>query len=619
MYIETIPNRSSPPAVLLRKCFRENGKPKKVTLANLSELSPRVIERMRRALRDEPDDIPACRNQGMLHILEALPHGAVHAVLGTLRKIGLDKMIAAQSSWQRNLVLAMIAGRILFPTSKLGTIRRWKDCTLAQELEVADADEDELYAALDWLLQRQDAIEAKLARRHLGEGSAVLYDVSSSFYHGAHCPLAEFGHNPDSHRDKNGLPIIVYGVLANREGCPVAVQVYAGNTADPKTVMDQVDKLRVNFGLQRVVLTADRGCITTTNIKVLREYPKIGWIGALRSEGIRKLMDQKALQLSLFDKQNLAEITSPDYPGERLMACLNPALAQRRRNKRDELLIATEKELTKIAGQVDRARLAAAKKKSSATTRKSPPMTDAAIGLKVGKAANHYKVAKHFIINIHDGRFSFTRHVQSIEQEQALDGIYIIRASETAKDWSAEDVVRGYKKLAFAEGAFRCLKGVDLKVRPIWLRKKDHVKAHIFLCVLAYYVEWHIQGAWKELLFADEELDRTRDTRDPVLPPEPSESVLAKKKMHTTADGLPVQSFASLLEAMGTLTRNRCVMRLQENTAKAHTRKTKATEPVAKTAEAMKENVEEATFTVISDATPLQERALKLLGLYPVR
>ena len=256
--------------MLLRKCFRENGKPRKVTLANLSELSPRIIERMRRALRDEPDT--TMDGQGMLHILEALPHGAVHAVLGTLRKIGLDKMIASQSSRQRNLVLAMIAGRILFPTSKLGTIRRWKDCTLAQELEVADADEDELYEALDWLLQRQDAIEAKLARKHLGEGAAVLYDVSSSFYHGAHCSLAQFGHNRDG---KNGLPIIVYGVLANREGCPVAVQVYAGNTADSKTVMDQVDKLRVNFGLKRVVLTADRGCITTTNITVMREYPQV--------------------------------------------------------------------------------------------------------------------------------------------------------------------------------------------------------------------------------------------------------------------------------------------------------------------------------------------------------
>ncbi len=613
MYIEIIPNRSSPPAVLLRKCFRENGKPKKVTLANLAELSPRVIDRMRRALKDEPDT--TMDGQGMLHILEALPHGAVHAVLGTLRKIVLDKIIAAQPSRQRNLIVALIAGRILFPTSKLGTIRRWRDCTLAQELGVADADEDELYEALDWLLKRQDAIEAKLAKKHLGEGSAVLYDLSSSFYHGSHCPLAQFGHNRDG---KNGLPIIVYGVLANRDGCPVAVQVYAGNTADPKTVMDQVDKLRENFGLQRVVLTADRGCVTTTNIKVMRQYPEVGWIGALRSEGIRKLMDQKTLQLSLFDKQNLAEITSPDYPGERLMACLNPALALRRRNKRQELLVATEKALAKITTRVDRAREAASKKDPNAK-RKSQPMTDAVIGLMVGKAANHYKVAKHFIINISEGRFSFTRDQQSIEQEQALDGIYVIRTSETAKDWPADDVVRGYKKLAFVERAFRCLKGVDLKVRPIWLRNPDHVKAHIFLCVLAYYVEWHIQGAWKELLFADEELDKTRDTRDPVLPPEPSESVIEKKQTLTTVDGLPVQSFLTLLEALGTLTRNRCVIRLKENTAEANTRKTKASKAFAKTAKKMKGKVEEPTFTVISDATPLQERALKLLGLYPVR
>ena len=618
MYIETIPNRSSPPAILLRKSVREGGKIVKRTLANLSELEPHTIERIRRALKDEPD---TCGDgNGTLGILDSLPHGAVHAVLGTLRKIGLNKMIASQSSRQRNLVLAMIAGRILFPTSKLATTRRWNDCTLAQEMGVADADEDDLYKALDWLLERQEAIEVKLATKHLGEGSAVLYDVSSSFYHGQHCPLAQFGHNRDG---KNGLPIIVYGVLTNREGCPVAVQVYAGNTADPKTVMDQVDKMRKTFGLQRVVLTADRGCVTTTNIQAMREYPAVGWIGALRSEGIRKLMEHKTLQLSLFDKQNLAEITSPDYPDERLVACLNPALALRRRNKREELLAATEKALNRIMEQVNRAPTAAMNKESAnlqgvVTSKKgkSRPMTDAQIGLKVGKAVNHYKVAKHFTIHISDGHFSFTRNQQSIEQEQALDGIYVIRTSEPAESWPADDAVRGYKRLSLVERAFRCLKGVDLKVRPIWLRKPEHVKAHIFLCVLAYYVEWHLQNAWKELLFADEELDKTRDSRDAVLPPEPSASVLAKKQSHKTQDGLPLQSFASLLGALGTLTRNTCVMRLKDNPAEDKAQKT----PVpAKTEQKKKGKAEEPRFTVISDATPLQERALKLLGLYPVR
>ena len=614
MYIDVVPNRSSPPAVLLRESFRKEGKVYKRTLANLSALSPRVIERVRRALRDEPTP-----HEGRLHICASLPHGAVHAILGTLRKLGLDKVIAARPSHQRNIVVAMLAARLLFPTSKLDTTRRWKCCTLARELGVADATADDLYAALDWLLTRQHAIERKLAARHLGESAAVLYDLSSSFYHGQHCPLAQFGHSRDG---RKGLPIIVYGVLANRQGCPVAVEVYAGNTADPTTVLDQVHKLQQNFGLQRVIITADRGCITGTNIALLREFPALGWIGALRRDGIRKLVEQQALQLSLFDRQNRAEIQCPDYPGERLVACLNPLLAQRRRQKREALLAATETALSSLAAQVDRVR------------QKGRPMTDNQIGVKVGRQINHYKVAKHFQWRIEGGSFHFQRRQDAIDQEQALDGIYVIRTSEPPAPWPAEAVVRGYKQLAQVERAFRCLKGVDLKVRPIWLRKAEHVKAHVLLCLLAYYVEWHLRERWQELLFADEELEQARDTRAPVLPPAPSASVLAKKNTLQTATGLPVQSFGSLLEDLGTLTENTCVLRLTDSPdgparrAASQDPSTPARPGIGRKRRGRKAGrrnaapaalAGEPTFTVLAEASPLQQRALELLGLYPVR
>jgi transposase len=571
MYVESIPNRSSPPAILLRQSVREGGKVHKRTLANLSDWPPAKIDALRRVLKGR--GIGADPAQA-LAITRTLPHGHVAAVLGTIRKLGLDAILASRRCRQRDLVLAMIAARILFPASKLDTVQRWSDCTLGEELGVGDADEDELYAALDWLLERQPAIEKKLAQRHLRDGASVLYDLSSSYYYGQHCPLARFGHDRDG---RKGLPIIVYGVLADGAGCPVAAEVYAGNTSDPKTVPDQVAKLRERFGIGRVVLVGDRGSVTSTNIDKLKACPEVGWIGALRTEAIRALVEAKVIQPSLFDQQNLAEVTSPDYPDERLVACFNPLLADQRRRKREELLAATEKGLARLLAEVRR--------------RRKTPLTAAQIALKAGKRVNKHKMAKHFDLTIADNCFRYARKTAQIQAEARLDGIYVVRTSEPAATWATADVVRGYKGLSAVERAFRCIKGVDLKVRPIWLRTEAHVKAHVLLCVLAYYVEWHLRAAWAELLYADEELEHSRATRDPVLPPRTSASAQAKKASHVTTSGLPAQSFASLLGDLATLARNTC---------------------------AMKDDPEGTSFTLHTDPTPLQQRAMQLLGLYPV-
>jgi transposase len=566
MYVETIANRSSPPAILLRESTRIGKKVHKRTVANLSHWPEGKVQALRRVLRSEGLGVDPRQS---LAITASLPHGHVQAVLGTIRKLGLDRLIASRRSRQRDLVLALIAARLLFPASKLDTVARWGQCTLAEELNVGDADEMELYDALDWLLGRQEAIEDQLARRHLKEGSSVLYDLSSSFYTGSHCPLARFGHD----RDKKGLAIIVYGVLASAAGCPVATQVYAGNTADPRTVAEQAKKVKERFGLERAVLVGDRGCITQAQIQTLKDYPGLGWIGALRSTAIRKLLDQKLIQPSLFDQRNLAEIASPDFPGERLMACFNPLLAEERRRKREELLSATEKRLERIAQEVGR------------RTRK--PMSKSQIGIKVGRTINHYKMGKHFEVKIGEARFSYSRRVEQIEREKQLDGIYVVRTSEPAERLSAADAVRGYKDLAQVERAFRCLKGVDLLVRPIYLRTEDHVKAHIFLCLLAYYVEWHMRRALAPLLYADEELQERRRTRDPVRPAEASESAKAKKAGHRTEEGLPVRSWSSLMQSLSTLCRNTC---------------------------RMKDDPADPSFVVETDANDLQQRAFDLLA-----
>ena len=536
MYIESVPNRGSRPAILLREGRRSGKKVYKRTVANLSDWPPEKIEALRQVLRGDVL-VPA---EGTFAVERSLPHGHVEAVLGMMRKIGMDTLLASRSCRQRDLVLAMLAQRLVDPCSKLATTRRWHATTLAMELHVTDADENELYRALDWLLARQDRIEGKLAQRHLGEGARVLYDVSSSSYHGHTCPLALRGHN----RDEEHLPCIVWGLLADREGRPVAVQAYEGNTGDPSTVADQVEKLRDRFGLTRVVLVGDRGMLTQARIETLKQHPQLGWISALRSESIQKLVKEGAVQLSLFDAQNLAEITSDLYPGERLIVCHNPLLAQDRRRTRDELLDATEKELTRIAAQV--------------TRRTNTPLKADEIGVKVGKEINHFKVGKHFVLDIQDGHFSFTRDAEGIEREAGLDGIYVIRTSEKPQDLGAEDTVRTYKSLGQVEQAFRCIKSLDLRIRPIHHRTPDHVRAHIFLCMLAYYVEWHMRKALASVLFQDEELETNRWSRDAVAKAQPSETVQRKKQNRQTTDGWPVHNFQSLIEELATRCKNTC-------------------------------------------------------------
>jgi transposase len=568
MYIDVVPNRNSPPAILLRESRRVGGKVVKTTLANLSRCPPGAVEALRQALRG----VQLVARDEVFAVERSLPHGHVQAVLGTIRRLAVGELLASRPCRERDLVVAMIAQRLLEPCSKLATTRLWHTSTLAGELAVADAGENDLYGALDWLLARQERIENKLARRHLKEGGRVLFDVSSSSYHGRTCPLAAYGHN----RDGEKLPAIVYGLLADGEGRPVAVDVYPGNTADPKTVADQVEKLRGRFGLGRVVLVGDRGMLTQTRIETLRGYPQLGWIAALRTSGLRKLAQNGDLQMSLFDRQNLAEIRSALYPGERLIVCHNPLLAEDRKRTRKELLEVTEKKLGRIAAEVRR--------------RTRTPLSADAIGVKIGKVVNAHKVGKHFVLDIGDGRFEFQRDLKKIEDEARLDGVYIIRTSEARKELSAEDTVRSYKSLGQVEQALRCLKSVDLRIRPIYHRTENHVRAHVFIAVLAYYVEWHMRKALAPALFEDEELDRSRWTRDPVAKAQPSRSVRNKKRDKTTPEGWPVHSFASLLADLATRCRNTC----RAGAGKRVLRFDQLTEP-----------------------TPFQEHALALLGLKP--
>ena len=571
MYIETVPNRNSPPAVLLREGWREGKKTLKRTIANLSDWPKHKIETFRRLLQDEVLVSPA----DLFETERALPHGHVDAILGTIRKIGLDCMISSKRCPERDLVLAMIVERLVHPCSKLATTRLWHSTTLAEDLSVQDADEDDLYEAMDWLLARQERIEKKLAERHLTDGAVVLYDVSSSYYEGRKCPLAKLGHDRDGQK---GLPIIVYGVLSDDEGRPVAVSVYPGNTGDPTTVPDQVDKVRQKFELSHLVIVGDRGMLTQPQINKLKTHPELGWITALTSVSIRKLAKQGTLQRSLFDEKNLAEITSPDLPGERLMACYNPILAEERRRKRVELLAETAKGLTRIVKEVAR--------------RTKTPLKGSAIGLKAGKVVGRYKMGKHYQLTIADGTFQWSRREDTIAAEAMLDGIYVIRTSEPKERLSAEDTVRTYKSLSQVERVFRCMKGIDLLVRPIRHRTEDRVPAHIFLCMLAYYVEWHMRKALAPILFEDDQLDSERKRRDPVLPAKPTAAAKAKKSTRMTPDGFPVHSFETLIAELA----SRC-----RNTYK------------------LKNDDSSLTFSQVPEPTALQKRAYELLGLFPVR
>jgi hypothetical protein len=520
--------------VLLRESYREGNKVGKRTLANLSSLSAAQIEAIRAALRGEALQPAAQR----FEITASRSHGHVQAVALTMQRLGLASLVASKPCGERELVLAMVASRIVAPHTKLATTRWWHTTTLAEDFAVADASEDDLYAAMDWLLARQDTVQKKLAARHLSSGGLVLYDLSSSYFEGSCCPLAKLGYSRDG---KKGLLQVNYGLLTDARGCPVAVSVHEGNVADSRTLMPEIKRLREGFGIEQLVMVGDRGMISSKAIDELRETDGIAWITALRSVSIRALVEQGHLQLGLFDERNLLELSSPDYPGERLVACRNPELARLRAHKREELLCATERNLEKIKARVVAGKLAG--------------QDD--IGLRVGKVINQYKVAKHFELAIGDNAFSFGRKHERIAAEAALDGIYIIRTSVSAAQMDAPQCVRNYKSLANVERAFRSLKTVDLKVRPIHHRTADRVRAHIFLCVLAYYVEWHMREAWRELMFADTN-SQAKATRDPVAPAKRSKAALAKVARHTLDDATPAHSFSTLLAELATIVRNTC-------------------------------------------------------------
>lgn len=519
---------------LLRRSYREGGTVKNETLGNLSHLPDALIEIIRRSLAGE-SFVPVAQ---AFEISASRPHGHAQAVAIAMQRLGLAALVGSKASRERALVLAMVAARIVAPHTKLATTRWWHTTTLAEDFGVADASEDDLYAAMDWLLARQDTIQKKLAARHLSTGALVLYDLSSSYFEGSMCPLAKLGHNRDG---KKGLLQVNYGLLTDVRGCPVAVSVHEGNTADSQTFLPEVQRLREQFGIERMVMVGDRGMISGKAIEQMRAADGIGWITALKSASIRALVEQGHLQLGLFDERNLLELSSPDYPGERLVACRNPELARLRAHKREELLTATEASLAKIKARVDAGKLKGAD----------------AIGLSVGKLVNQYKVAKHFELSIGPSALSFARKHQAIAAEAALDGLYIIRTSVSAAHMDAPDCVRNYKALANLERAFRSLKSIDLKVRPIHHRLADRVRAHIFLCTLAYYVEWHMREAWRELMFADTEL-QAKVMRDPVTPAKRSKAALAKASTHTLDDATPAHSFATLMSELSTIVRNTC-------------------------------------------------------------
>ena len=534
MHVHIVPNRGSPPTVLLRESYREGNKVGKRTLANLSGLSAAQIEAIRAALRGEPLQPAAQRFEA----IASRAHGHVQAVSLAMRRLGFAALVASKPCDERDRVLAMVASRILAPHTKLATTRWWHTTTVAQDFGVADADEDDLYEAMDWLLERQDAIQKKLAARHLSPGGMVLYDLSSSYFEGHCCPLGKFGYNRDG---KHGLLQVNYGLLTDDRGCPVAVSVYEGNVTDSKTLMPQIKRLREDFGIEQLVMVGDRGMISSKAIEELRETEGIAWITALKSVSIRALIEQGQLQLGLFDDRNLIELISPDYPGERLVACRNPELARLRAHKREALLCATEGNLAKIKTQVEAAKLKGRDK----------------IGVRVGKVIDQYKMAKHFELTIDENALSFVRKHEYIAAEAALDGIYIIRTSVSAAQMDAPQCVRNYKSLSNVERAFRSLKTIDLKVRPIHHRTPERVRAHIFLCMLAYYVEWHMREAWRELMFADEDQE-AKQKRDPVAPAVRSKAAQQKVRSHTLVDGSSAHSFRTLIEDLATIVRNTC-------------------------------------------------------------
>jgi len=542
MYIESVPNRKSPPAVLLREGNRVGNKVVKRTLANLTRWPKPVVEGLRTLLKG---GVALGKDDARLSIIRTLPHGHVAAVLGTIRNMGLDKMIDVRNSRMRKLTLGMIAARILSPSSKLAATREWgretASMSLGDELGISDANEQEAYAAMDWLLKRQPAIEQQLAGKHLTDGALVLCDVSASYYTGSHCNLAKYGHKKDR---KLGVPEIVYGLICDHRGCPVAIEVFEGNTSDPKVFSQQMAQVKQRFGLERLIIAGDRGLITEARItEDLADVDGMDWITALRSSAIQKLVANGVFQPSLFDRMDMAEVASPDFPGERLIVCRNPLLAEERARKRRELLAATE---ILLQGVVD------------ATQRDARPYKGKArIALRVGNIVGKYKMRKHFILHIEEDSFSFERNQESIAKEAALDGFYVIRTSVSARRMDTKETVRTYKSLSRVEQAFRSLKSVDLHVRPIYHHLDDRVRAHIFLCMLAYCVEWHMRQRLAPLLFDDEHKDEMAKSKASVVAPAVrSASAHSKDASKRTKDDMPVSSFQTLLGTLSTLCRN---------------------------------------------------------------
>jgi len=563
MHIDGVPNRTSRPTYLLRESYREGKKVRKRTLANLSALSDEQIDAIRAVLSGQ-SVLPV---EQLWQTTRSRSHGAVQAVRVAMQRLGFESLIASRPSPERERICALVAARVLAPHTKLATTRWWHTTTLAEECGVIDTDEMDLYAAMDWLLERQGGIQKKLAARHLSEGALALYDLSSSYFEGDCCPLAKIGYSRDG---KRNTPQVNYGLLTTRAGCPVAISVYEGNTADASTLMPQVTQLREQFGLERLVLVGDRGMISHKAISELRALDGLAWITALKSSQIRALVQGGELQLGLFDERNLFEFSHPDFPNERLMACRNVDLGKLRAHKRQALLEATEKELQKIRARIENGSLAGRDK----------------IGVRVGKVVNKYKVGKHFALTIEESEFEFRRLETQIAAEAALDGLYVIRTSVPKKQMTSAEAVRSYKALAEVERAFRSMKTIDLHIRPIHHRLEGRVRAHIFLCMLAYYVEWHMREAWRELMFADEDLERKRH-RDPVAAAERSEAALDKVATRKLKDGSPVHSFRTLLDELSTIVRNTCEARVGKNRG--------------------------ATFQMTTMPNPAQHRALQLL------
>lgn len=651
MYIATIPNRNSPPAILLRESYREGSQVKTRTLANLSKLPADAIAALQRILQGEKlvssdDAFEIVENGSRLH-------GHVDAVSTAMKRLGFPHLLASRESRERDVVMAMICARVLEPQSKLATTVWWSDTTLPESLEVGDADEDELYQAMDWLLEHQSQIEKKLAKRHLESNGLALYDLTSSYFEGETCPLAAFGHNRDG---KKGKLQVNYGLLTNRRGVPVAVTVFPGNTGDPKTLLPQIDKMKTSFQIDQFVLVGDRGMLTQKQIDTLRPMEGVDWIGALRPEAIKKLLKSSTVQMELFDERNLFEVVHPDFPGERLVACRNLELAQKRKEKRQKLLEATAVELDKVGRMVRYGRLygkeaiekatrqvlknyrmgkhfqleiredgfefkleeKALEEEVSATckgdaqktqqqraknqlhleaitkrleklqhrTRQGRLQGKDEIGVRVGKVINKYKVGKHFQRTIEDDRFEYKLDEEKIKAEAALDGIYVVRTSLPQERMDAADTVRSYKLLSHVEQAFRTFKSIDLMVRPIHHRLDSRVRAHIFLCMLAYYVQWHMMEVWSPLLYGDED-QKSKDTRDPVAPAQRSQAAMHKVHHKRLDDGSCVHSFRTLLAHLSTIVRNTC--------------------------RCSKAGKEVPTFTIDTLPNPKQQVALKLL------